>query len=80
MTPAGLHMTECLLQDELAPFGPWPAACVTALSDLGLSEVEIARYFGVSPRLVRLARLCPGPRSVACDPVAPAADARKAAR
>lgn len=35
------------------PLGPWPGQSVAALADLGLSDEEIARYYGVPPARVR---------------------------
>lgn len=35
------------------PLGPWPGQSVAALTDLGLSDEEIARYYGVPPARVR---------------------------
>ncbi|WP_102108045.1 helix-turn-helix domain-containing protein [Oceaniglobus roseus] len=42
--------------------GPWPAQAVAAFDDLGLTETEIARYFGVSPSTVRAAHTLHGAR------------------
>jgi len=38
---------------RLDPLGPWPGPSVAALADLGLSDEEIARYYGVPPARVR---------------------------
>ena len=38
------------------PLGPTPRLAVQSLADLGLGEEEIARYFRVSPELIRWLR------------------------
>lgn len=35
------------------PLGPWPKQTVRVLTDLGLSEAEIAHYFRVDEMVVR---------------------------
>ena len=47
---------DAVLTDGLDALGPWPAASVAALLDLGLSEREIARYFRVTLDVVQLAQ------------------------
>jgi predicted transcriptional regulator len=44
--------------------GPQPCRAVAALADLGLSDAEIARYFGASPDCI--ARLRRGGTAPAC--------------
>ncbi len=39
--------------NRLDPLGPWPGPSIAALADLGLSDEEIARYYGVPPARVR---------------------------
>lgn len=38
------------------PLGPWPRSAVQALADLGLDDVEIARYFRVGADQIRRIR------------------------
>lgn len=40
--------------------GPMPDASLRALSDLGLSDAELARYLHVTPRQVQRMRRCFG--------------------
>lgn len=79
MTPARCHIRQLCVPRGLEPFGPWPAACVAALGDLGLTETEIARYFRVTPQAVRLARCCPEQWTLAHDAATSARGATKAA-
>lgn len=38
---------------DMDRLGPWPEKAVATFRDLGLTVQEIARYFGVHPRVVR---------------------------
>ncbi|SER42856.1 hypothetical protein SAMN04490244_10112 [Tranquillimonas rosea] len=42
---------------ETGPLGPAPRDSVLALTDLGLTDLEIARYFGVAPCLIHRLRV-----------------------
>lgn len=42
--------------DNLERLGPWPEKVVAVFADLGLTDVEIARYFRVHRRLVERLR------------------------
>lgn len=41
---------------DLERLGPWPEKSIATLSDLGLTEVEVARYFHVDPTLIHRLR------------------------
>lgn len=38
------------------PLGPWPLSAVQALADLGMDDLEIARYFRVGADQIRYIR------------------------
>lgn len=60
MEPCQAH-APCLATEErsVPVLGPFPASAVAALADLGLSDAEIARYFGVHPLRITQLRLLP---------------------
>lgn len=74
MEPQGTRWRTFLLGTSQTPvLGPFPASAVHALADLGLTDIEIARYLGSHPlRIARLRRLVTPERKIAwsvTDPV-----------